>query len=308
MGRKITFMTIPAIINRVIEVCQQKSKITIASTNIHSFNLSLHLPWFYEYMRKADIVRCDGMGILKAVKILGLDLALQYQAAGTHLVPALIAAAEDHKWSFFLLGTKPEILDLALERLHDRYPDLEVSGHHGYFDKDDPAACAAVVAKINQAKPNILIVGMGMPVQEKWVYEYGDRLDVNVIMPCGAVIDRLAGLVGNSPAWVSRSGLEWLYRLAKEPKRLASRYLIGNPAFALQLALASTYSSPLEVKDAAEPQGSANLGADAKPNLNSSLNTQPNLKPNLKSSSNAKPNVKPAPELTSELTPDKATI
>ena len=248
LGRKITFMTIASILDEIKTTCQEDRKLLIASCNIHSFNLSLHLPWFYDYMSSADIVRCDGVGILKTIQRLGLELPLQYQASGTRLVPELIAISELNHLSFFLLGSKPKNLECALNRLRLIYPGIEVDGHHGYFDKDDPAECDDIVSKINKAAPNILIVGMGMPIQEDWVYRHRERLNVNVILPCGAVIDRLAGMVNDCPEFISALGLEWLYRLIKEPKRLAGRYLLGNPAFAFQLALANTYSSPLKIE------------------------------------------------------------
>lgn len=255
LGRQITFITMPTLIYEVQKACEQKRKLTIASCNIHSFNLSMQLPWFYEFMQKADIVRCDGMGILKVVKRLGLNLSSEYRASGTRLVPALLEHSSKTKLSFFLLGSKPDSLEKALKRIHTLYPELQVTGHHGYFQKDNVDECNAIVQKINQAKPDILIVGMGMPVQEDWVYRYRDKLDVPVVLPCGAVIDRLAGMVSDCPRWISELGCEWLYRLLKEPKRLASRYFFGNLAFVLHLGLALTYSSPLKIQGKAETVG-----------------------------------------------------
>jgi N-acetylglucosaminyldiphosphoundecaprenol N-acetyl-beta-D-mannosaminyltransferase len=101
----------------------------------------------------------------------------------------------------------------------------------------------AIVETINAFKPHVLIVGMGMPIQESWVQRYRDRLQVNAILVGGAVIDRLAGMVQDCPQWIADRELEWVYRLTREPKRLASRYLLGNPAFLLQIGLAKFANS-----------------------------------------------------------------
>lgn len=243
LGRKITFLTLGELLEFIYSACMEKKKIIISSSNVHSFNLSLHLPWFHSFLNDSDIVYCDGFGILKAVNyFFGLRLPSSYRiAGGTELVPSLFNKADE--LSFFLLGTKPHILEQAVQRLQDDIPGIKVSGHHGYFDKSDSSENDKVIDIINQFKPNILIVGMGMPVQEKWLYENMHRLDTNVLIPCGAVIDRIAGVIPDCPAWLSSVGLEWLYRLIREPKRLANRYLIGNAAFILQVLLAKSINS-----------------------------------------------------------------
>lgn len=251
LGRWISFMTIPTILKEIHQSCRQHKRLLIASCNVYSFNLSLHMPWFYHFMHSADIVRCDGLGIIKAIGCFGLDIPIEYRASGTELVPKLIGYGAEQALSFFLLGSKPEHVRCALNHLAEKYPNLRVEGHHGYFDKEDPIQNASVIKQINQFNPDILIVGMGMPVQEKWVCQNMDRLDARVIIPCGAVIDRLAGVVSDCPTPISNAGLEWLYRLVKEPKRLAKRYLIGNLAFACNLILATAYSKPLQVSKSA---------------------------------------------------------
>jgi N-acetylglucosaminyldiphosphoundecaprenol N-acetyl-beta-D-mannosaminyltransferase len=103
------------------------------------------------------------------------------------------------------------------------------------------------VEQINQVQPHVLLVGMGMPRQEKWIQQNRSQLKVNAILAGGAVIDRLAGVVPDCPSVFSNLGLEWLYRLLREPRRLATRYLLGNPAFVLQIALAKLQVRPNEV-------------------------------------------------------------
>jgi N-acetylglucosaminyldiphosphoundecaprenol N-acetyl-beta-D-mannosaminyltransferase len=249
LGRQVTFITISDIIDAIDTACIKKKKIVIANYNVHSFNLSMQIPWFYSFLQNSEIAHCDSVGILKATEWMGLKLPLQYRASYTLLMPKLLEHCNRQRLSMFLLGAKPEHSQAAIDRLQAEYPKMVVEGHHGYFDMQDPDRNNEVLKKINQAKPNILIVGMGMPIQENWIHINRERIeDTNVIMSGGAAIDRLAGVVPDCPAFLSNIGLEWLYRLCREPKRLATRYLIGNLAFILHMILAKSYSPALEVQ------------------------------------------------------------
>jgi N-acetylglucosaminyldiphosphoundecaprenol N-acetyl-beta-D-mannosaminyltransferase len=247
LERRITCMTVASIVDAIYTACMENRKITVAHYNIHGFNLSMQLPWFYQFLQSSEIVNCDSVGILKAIGHMGLELPLDYRASYTVLMPSVLKKCNESGLSVFLVGAKPEYLEAALKNLRKQYPNAKFAGHHGYFDKEDPQQNQAVIDKINEFKPNILLVGMGMPVQEKWVYTYRSRLHVNAIMLGGAVIDRLAGVVSDCPHAIANIGLEWLYRWFREPKRLAARYFIGNPAFALQITLGKLYA-PLRVQ------------------------------------------------------------
>lgn len=240
LGRRITLMTAKAIMDAIDKACVEEKKLTIASYNVHSFNLSMQLPWFYEFQQNAELTPCDGFGVLKALQYMGLKLPFQYRVSGTDFVPKLIEHCHERNLSVFLLGTKPQYLQQAIKRMKEKYPQLKLAGHHGYFDKTDLRENKAIVEEINRVKPNILIVGLGMPLQEQWILKNRSSLDVNVFIPCGAIIDRLAGKVVQCPRWISLSGLEWLHRLIHEPRRLAGRYLLGNPAFMFHIALAKS--------------------------------------------------------------------
>jgi N-acetylglucosaminyldiphosphoundecaprenol N-acetyl-beta-D-mannosaminyltransferase len=238
LGRKITCLTIDAIQEAIALSCQRNQQITVANYNVHAFNLSLQLPWFHSFLEESEITHCDGFGIIKALQFLGLEITNQYRVSYTELMPALLKQCNQNGWSVFLLGTKPEHIEGAIQNLEKEYPNAKFAGHHGYFSITDQAANDLIIEQINTLQPNILIVGMGMPLQEAWVQLYRDRLQTNAILVGGAVIDRLAGEVVDCPVWISSLGLEWCYRLVREPLRLAARYLIGNPAFLFQIALA----------------------------------------------------------------------
>lgn len=248
LGRRIDCMSVPSIVEAVRKACIEGKKITVAHYNIHGFNLSMQFPWYYQFLQNADITNCDGMGILKAISFMGLDLPLDYRVSYTLLMPKILENCNQNEFSVFLLGGKSQNLQTAISNLQLKYPKVRFSGHHGYFDKEDPEANQAAIKQINEFKPKILIVGMGMPIQEYWVQKYRHQLEVNTIMVGGAIIDRMAGIVPDCPHFISNFGFEWLYRLIREPKRLAARYLLGNSAFALQIALAIFNKSLLRVE------------------------------------------------------------
>jgi N-acetylglucosaminyldiphosphoundecaprenol N-acetyl-beta-D-mannosaminyltransferase len=241
LGRRITPITVDGIIEGIYNACKLKQKITVANYNVHAFNLSMQLPWFYEFLQSSEIVHCDGSGILKALSYMGLDLPMQYRVSYTALMPELLNFCNQQGLSIFLLGSKPQYLDQAINNLARNYPNIKVAGHDGYFSIDDREINDSIIRSINQIKPNILLMGMGMPLQENWVSRYKERLDVNAILLGGAVIDRLAGVVSDCPDFLAKNNLEWLYRLIREPRRLGARYLLGNPAFACHIALAKLY-------------------------------------------------------------------
>ncbi|MEA5592807.1 WecB/TagA/CpsF family glycosyltransferase [Rivularia sp. UHCC 0363] len=248
LERRIDCMSISSIVQAICKACTENKKIVVANYNIHSFNLSMQLPWYYEFLQSAEIANCDSVGILKAIGYMGLDLPLDYRTSYTLLMPKILESCNNQNFSVFFLGGKPQYLQTALDNLQIEYPQANFAGHHGYFDKKDPQANQAVIDKINDFKPNILVVGMGMPIQEQWVQQHSHGLQVNAIMLGGAIIDRMAGVVPDCPHILANAGFEWFYRFCREPKRLAARYLLGNPAFALQIALAVFNKTSLRVE------------------------------------------------------------
>lgn len=238
LGRRMTLMTVPAIVEAISSAIAQERQLTIGNYNVHSFNLSMQLPWFHSFLQTADIAHCDGMGVIKALEFLGMNLPREYRVSYTVLMPALLEECESKGLKMFLLGSKPQSLAMALKNLREEYPNAGFAGQHGYFPRDSAQANAMVIEAINAAQPDILLVGMGMPLQEEWVLRHREQLNVKAILVGGAIIDRLAGQVSDCPAIISNMGLEWSYRLLREPRRLGVRYLLGNPAFVCQIMLA----------------------------------------------------------------------
>mgnify|MGYP001205295431 CR=1 FL=1 len=213
------------------EAIAAQRKVTVLSGNIYSFNLAYEHPWLRQFFNQADIVRLDGAGVRLGARLLGHDTPARMTWADFGWSLAGFAAQHGH--SLFLLGSRPGVAETAAARLQTHSPNLQVVGiHHGYFDKTTGSEeNEAVLAQINAARPAILIVGFGMPLQERWLMENGARIDANVILTGGAVFDYISGELRRGPTWLTDHGMEWLARLLIEPRRLWKRYLVGNPLF-----------------------------------------------------------------------------
>jgi N-acetylglucosaminyldiphosphoundecaprenol N-acetyl-beta-D-mannosaminyltransferase len=197
--------------------------------NAHVVNRTRELPALRQALQSADLVYCDGYGVRVAAR--ALDLPVPHRMTGADWVWGLAALCEASGRSLYLLGSEPNTAAEAAARLHRWYPGLNIAGtHHGYGDLDSPQN-ERVVEDINARRPDIVLVGMGTPKQELWVDRYADRLDVNVVWTVGALLDYLSGRVPRAPRWLADNGLEWIFRLGVEPRRMWRRYLLGNPAF-----------------------------------------------------------------------------
>jgi N-acetylglucosaminyldiphosphoundecaprenol N-acetyl-beta-D-mannosaminyltransferase len=184
-----------------------------------------------EAYQAASLSLVDGMPLLWCSRLLGQRLP--EKVSGSDLVRPLIERCAQRGWRVFMLGGLPGAAEAAARTLTQDFPDLIIAGTHAPFiDLMRPASeREEVVARIRQAQPHIVLVGLGAPKQELWIHESMAVLSPAVLLGIGASIDFMAGAVPRSPRWMSRCGLEWLYRLLKEPKRMWRRYLVRGPRF-----------------------------------------------------------------------------
>jgi N-acetylglucosaminyldiphosphoundecaprenol N-acetyl-beta-D-mannosaminyltransferase len=201
----------------------------VLNANAHCLNLCYEDPKLRDFLNGAEVVFCDGAGVMLAARVLGRRLPARITYADWAW--QLAAFVESEGFSLYFLGARPGVAQAAARRLKERYPTLEIVGvHHGYFDHSE-----AVVEEINAAAPDILLVGLGMPLQEYWLMENWHRLDAGVALTGGAVFDYVSGRLRRGPHLLTSSGFEWLARLLIEPRRLWRRYLVGNPLFLLRV-------------------------------------------------------------------------
>ena len=186
-------------------------------------------------VNEAGMVTPDGMPVVWAGKLKGgKHIARTY---GPDLMLALCAFGEERGYRHFFYGGIPQNCDALEKRLKERFSSIKVAGrisppyrNVGAMESND------VISQINAAKPDILWIGLGSPKQDFWMHQHRAQLDVPVMIGVGAAFDFLAGTKRQAPRWMRNSGLEWLFRLCCEPKRLWRRYLIGNAQFLYFLA------------------------------------------------------------------------
>jgi N-acetylglucosaminyldiphosphoundecaprenol N-acetyl-beta-D-mannosaminyltransferase len=223
-------------LNELLDSCvtavQEKTRKVIVYANIHTLNLAYKNEWFRDFFNRTDaLVFCDGVGVQLGARLLGKTIPERFTPPDWF--PLLCQICSENRISLFLIGTHPGITEKVALLYKKKVPNLIIAGtHHGYFDKEK--FCdenTSVVRKINQANPDILVIGFGMPLQEKWLSENFQDLNANIFITVGAMFDFLADETYRGPKWMTDHGFEWLARLFTEPRRLWKRYLIGIPLF-----------------------------------------------------------------------------
>lgn len=195
--------------------------------NAHCCNLHRRNRAYREAVAGADVLLPDGIGVEMAGRMTGDRLSANLN--GTDLVPALLEKAARQGRSVFLFGGKPGTAPAAAARLRSQIPGLTIAGtRDGYQGAADSEE---VIRDINESGADIVLVALGVPMQELWLHRHSARLDARLTLAVGALFDFLAGNVTRAPRWVRRMKSEWVWRLAQEPRRLAKRYLAGNLSF-----------------------------------------------------------------------------
>lgn len=176
---------------------------------------------------EADLVTADGMSVVWASRLLGRPL--KERVTGIELFQRLVRLASERGWAVYFLGARDESVRGVVARFTSEYPALRVAGYHdGYFDVSESAAIAEV---IKRSSSDLLFVAMGSPAQECWITSNLMATGARFALGVGGSFDHVTGLAHRAPEWMQQSGLEWLYRLIREPRRLWRRYLIGNVVF-----------------------------------------------------------------------------
>ncbi len=235
LGVKVTSADMHEIHTAISRFVAVNGQNFILSGNIHGINLAVKYAWLRDFYNRADLIRVDGAGVVIGARFLGDRIKSRNTWAdwGWHLAEYL--SEKGH--SVFLLGGPEGVAEKAAERLKEHAGGIKIAGiHHGYFEKSGREN-STVIDIINQNNPDILIVGMGMPLQEKWILENHRAITANVFITAGAAFEYLAGTLQRCPKWVGDRGLEWLYRLLQNPRRMAGRYILGNTLFFINVLM-----------------------------------------------------------------------
>jgi len=195
--------------------------------NAHCVNVMAGDPAYRRALAGADMVLPDGAGLELAARLKGQRFAENLN--GTDFIPKLARAAAASGQSVFLFGARPGTAEAAAEALGRLAPGLRIAGTlDGYAGASDPKRA---IDTINASGADILLVALGVPAQDTWIAEHFDRLAPRLCLGVGACFDFLAGNVSRAPLWMRKARMEWVWRLKEEPRRMAGRYLVGNPLF-----------------------------------------------------------------------------
>jgi len=193
--------------------------------NAHCLNIALKDPQYYNILRQSDLVYAGGQGIVWASKFLGNPLP--ERVTMLDFFDILAEKLRIKKTSIYLFGNTQEVVKEASRILKNQ--GLNIVGYrNGFFENEQEQN---IIQEINSLRPNILIVGLGVPKQEKWIFSHLRQLQVNLCWAVGAAFDWISGKRKRAPKWIRDSGFEWLHRLCQQPLRLSKRYLVGNPLF-----------------------------------------------------------------------------
>ena len=231
LGVGVDPVTVDELQAELLRLVREDGLSLMLNANAHCLNLCCRDRVLRDFLNRADVVFCDGFGVKVAAWLLGERIPERITYADWAWRLAALAEAEG--LSLYFLGARPGIAAKAARKLKQRHPDLKISGaRHGYFDHAPGSPeNTAVVREINAQEPDILLVGLGMPLQERWLMENRRNLNVRVALAGGAVFDYVSGELRRGPQLLTDNGFEWLARLLIEPGRLWRRYLLGNPLF-----------------------------------------------------------------------------
>jgi len=231
LGVCVDIVELEDVLDMIREVVSTSQCALITHTHIRGLHIAYEQEWFRDFLNSSDLIYCDGMGVKWGASLLGYHIPQCFPFADW--IWQLAELAENHDFSLFFLGNPPGAAKRAADRFRGHFPKLRIVGtHHGFFNKSiGHPENEIVVQQINDTRPNILLVGFGMPSQEMWLKENWQRLDVNIAITCGALFEYAAKDLKRGPKWMVENYLEWLARIYISPDRYGKRYLRDNPLF-----------------------------------------------------------------------------
>lgn len=227
LGVRIDNLSMQRAIEAIEAMLDSKETKQVSFINPQNINVTFQQPEYKAVLANSDLILADGFGTKLAGKI--LKRPLRQNLCGTDLFPRLCEALSQSGKSIYLLGAAPGAAEQVAEWVRAQYPDLTIKGSaHGYFTESDEPEWVRSIAESNA---DVLVVSMGTPTQELFIHKHLQSLNVGVAIGFGGLFDYFAGRIPRAPQWVREIGMEWMYRLIQEPRRMWRRYLIGNGVF-----------------------------------------------------------------------------
>lgn len=252
MGTTIANLSEAAAIQRLEQMMQAENSCKTYIVNAHTLNNAATDATYAAVLRRADLVVSDGSGVRLAACARGVKMRANLN--GTDLMPAFLEATGGRNYSCFLLGADADSIERAAAYFRRNFSGWTLAGHHHGYLTDDTVD--SVITAINRAEPDLLLVGMGNPLQEAWIDRHAGELRVGMCIGTGGMFDHWAGNLQRAAPWVRRIGCEWVQLLIQQPHKWR-RYLIGNPRFVGRMMRARASDRKLSTLADAQPKQSA---------------------------------------------------
>jgi N-acetylglucosaminyldiphosphoundecaprenol N-acetyl-beta-D-mannosaminyltransferase len=236
LGVRVDAVQIPDVIALLEEWIRARGRTRyVAVTGMHGVTEAQHSPEMKAILNAADLVVPDGMPLVWVGRVRGFPL--KRRVNGPELMLTFCERTEGRGYRHFFYGGADGVADLLAETLKKKFPKLVVAGTYAPpFRSLTPREEEDVIRRVREAAPDVLWVGLSTPKQERWMHRFRDRLDVPVMLGVGAAFDMHTGRVARAPVWMQEHGLEWLFRLSVEPRRLWRRYLVYGSEFVWSVA------------------------------------------------------------------------
>lgn len=229
LGIKVDVISFEGAVEKALYFLDEDTPHTIFTPNPEMLLLADKDKYFKEILNSADLVVPDGIGVVLASKL--NRVKIRERVAGYDLVIALLGKVCDRDATVYFLGSAPGVAELAKNKMIEKYPGLKIIGvENGYFDEEKEKL---IIKDIIAKRPDILLVGMSMGKQEKWIDKHKNTLNVKLLMGVGGCFDGLSGKVRRAPAFFCKLGLEWLYRLVRQPSRIKRQIYL--PLFVIKV-------------------------------------------------------------------------
>ena len=223
-------------VERVVRAAKARTRLTVSALAVHGVMTGVHDVRHRARLNRLDVVTPDGQPVRWALALLH-GVRLRDRVYGPTLTLHVLERMADEGLPVFFYGSRPEVLERLEARTRVRFPGLRIAGTEpSRFRTVEPEEKSAIARRIRESGARAVFVGLGCPRQEVFAYEFGDDLSLPVLA-VGAAFDYHAGLLSEPPMWMQRTGLQWAYRLAQEPRRLARRYAVTNTQFLTLLVL-----------------------------------------------------------------------
>jgi len=224
---KIHAATLSEFVSIIKQSLQQRKHLVQFGVNSATVNETRENEDFRRVINSADLLNIDGMSVVWALRCLGHKVP--ERVATPDLAEGVMAMAAENNFSVFLFGATDKVIPLCVENLKKVYPGMRVAGwRDGYYEAEEEST---IIDQINQSGADILLIGISSPKKELLFDKYRDKLGAYYVLGVGGYFDILSGRTKRAPKWMQNRGLEWVFRLLQEPRRMWRRYLIGNNKF-----------------------------------------------------------------------------